>query len=234
MRRAALTALALAALGAPFAIAQDEGSYQSASIAFGTDRPATATFEDIAIDYVNPDDAEGKPPAVRKVETYLQGGARYDSTAVPICDATDEELMAQGAAACPPESQIGEGFTTIDTGIEGPGRIVEVDIDFFNNTGELVYVNTVRGTSARVIVRGEARKRKVVTNLDMLPGTPPDGGAIDTVDIRIGTQNGARDGAPSGYLTTPGRCPKRGSWVNRIRFTYANGTQQETSNEVPC
>jgi hypothetical protein len=235
VRRTTLTAAAAAcALAAPLAIAQDDASYQSASIEFGTTEPATPTHEDIIIDYVNPDDPEGKPQAVRKVETFLQGGARYDAAAVPVCEASDEELMAQGEAACPPESKIGEGFTTIDTGVEGPGRFVEVDIDFFNNTGELIYVNTVRGAGARVIVRGEARKRKVVTNLDMLPGTPPDGAAIDTVDLRIGTAQGARDGAPSGYLRTPPRCPKRGTWVNRIQFTYANGTTQETSNEVPC
>jgi hypothetical protein len=234
VRRVLPTTLALLAIGSPVALAQGEAPYQTASIDFGTTTPAIATYEDIAIDYVNPSEPDGKPPAVRKVETFLQGGARYHSSAVALCTASDAELMAQGEAACPPESKIGEGFTTVDTGVSGPGRFVEVDIDFFNNTGELIYLNTVRGAGARVVVRGQAYKRRVVTELDMLPGSPPDGGAIDTVQIRIGTLAGAPDAEPSGYLTTPPRCPRRGTWINRIRFTYANGQTQETSNEVPC
>ena len=234
MKRLAGTAFAVLAVTTPLALSQGEGSYQSAGIEFGTTAPATATFEDIAIDYVNPGDPEGKPPAVRTVETILQGGARYDSTAVPVCTATDAELMTQGEAACPPESKIGEGQTTVDTGGPEPGRIVEVDVDFFNNTGELIYLTTVQPAGAHTVIRGQAFKRRTVTELDMLPGFPPDGGAIDTVQIRIGTVAGEADAEPSGYLTTPRRCPKRGSWINRIRFTYANGTTQETSNEVPC
>jgi hypothetical protein len=229
MRRAILIcALALLACAA-VAIAQDYAGRQQASIEFSTGKPASPATEQISIDYVNPDDPGAKPPAVRKVETVLQGGARFDTTGIEQCTAPDAELMAQGEAACPPESKVGEGVTTVDTGFEGPGRIVEADVDFFNNDHELIFLTTVKPSGAHTVIRADVFKRRTVTEVDMLPGTPPDGGAIDTVSIELG-----RIEEDTSYITTPPRCPKRRSWVNRIRFTYADGQTQETTNEVPC
>ena len=228
MRRAVATAIALA-LTAGAALGQGDGARQTASIEFDKKRPSKPVREQISIDYVDPDDPEGKPPAVRRVETLLQGGARYDTTGIAQCKASDSALMAQGEAACPPESKVGEGVTTVDTGVEGPGRFVDVDVDFFNNEDELIYLTTVRPSGAHTVIRADVFKRRTVTEVAMLPGSPPDGGAVDTVEVELG-----RIDEDASYVTTPPRCPKRGSWVNRIRFTYADGETQETSNEVPC
>ena len=67
-----------------------------------------------------PVDPEAKPPAVRRVVTVLPRGARYDTSVPGACTATDAELIAQGGAACPPESAIGGGVVTVDTGVAGP------------------------------------------------------------------------------------------------------------------
>jgi hypothetical protein len=217
------------AAGAGVALAQGDGVRQAASVDFSTGKPARPMNQQLSIDYVNPDDPEAKPPAVRKVETVLQGGARYDTTGIAQCKADDAALMAQGEAACPPESKVGEGLTTVDTGIEGPGRFVEADVDFFNNEHELIFLTTVKPSGAHTVIRADVFARRTVTEVDMLPGSPPEGGAIDTVAIELG-----RIEEDASYLTTPSRCPKRRSWVNRIRFTYADGQTQETSNEVPC
>ena len=228
MRRAAATAIVLA-LTAGAAVGQGDGVRQTASIEFDKKRPSKPVHEQISIDYVNPDDPDGKPPAVRRVETLLQGGARYDTAGIAQCEASDSALMAQGEAACPPESKVGEGVTTVDTGVEGPGRFVDADIDFFNNEDELIYLTTVRPSGAHTVIRADVFKRRTVTEVAMLPGSPPDGGAVDTVEVELG-----RIDEDASYVTTPPRCPKRGSWINRIRFTYADGETQETSNEVPC
>ena len=121
--------------------------------------------------------------------TILPKGARYDASVPGSCTASDEELMLQGAAACPEDSRIGGGVITVDTGVPGPGRIVTADTEFFNNAedpeGEFIYLNTVRGSSARTVIRADVTGRTTVTEAGMLPGTPPDGGAIDTVDVEV-------------------------------------------------
>ena len=236
MRAAALTLIALAfpAAAAPAL----DSPYQSSSYTLSQTRVARPTAENFQFDYVNPDDAEGKPPAVRKVVTVLPRGGRYDPSVPGSCTATDEELMLQGAAACPADSAIGGGVITVDTGVPGPGRIVTADTEFFNNAedpeGEFIYLNTVRDTGARTVIRADVTQRRTITNAGMLPGTPPDGGAIDTVDVEVTKVVRVIDGKRRGYITTPDACPRRGTWFARVRFTYGEDVTQVMATENPC
>jgi hypothetical protein len=43
-----------------------------------------------------------------------------------------------------------------------------------------------------------------------------------------------RDGQRRAFLTTPRHCPARGYWVNRVRFSYRDGTVQVESTRNPC
>ena len=210
------------------------GSRQEAHYTLGSHRPHHGTSELFVFDYRNPDDPSGKPPAVRRVVTVLPRHAHYDTSVPASCTASDAELMAQGAAACPEGSAIGGGVVTVDTGAPGPARIVTADVQFFNNStdrdGEFIYLNTVRGTDARTVIRANVKRRKTITVAGMLPGTPPDGGAIDTVDLEV-----ARIHTSAGnYVTTPRRCPARGFWRTRVRFTYADDVSQTVPDRTRC
>ena len=170
---------------------------------------------------------------MRKVVTVLPRGGRYDTSAPELCTATDAELIAQGGSACPPGSAIGGGVVTVDTGFPGDQRIVTADVEFFNNTDEFIYVNTVRGSEARTIIRAEVTRRRTITDAGMLPGTPPDGGAIDTVDITV--ENVSRDGR--NYITTPAVCRGRKAephWTTGVAFTYSDGVTQTVPTQTPC
>jgi hypothetical protein len=207
---------------------------QTANLVFKNERPGKPTGLTLDIDYVNPADPEAKPPAVRRVVTVLAKGARYDTSVPELCEASDAELQAMGESACPQGSKVGKGEVTVDSGFPGPGRIVNATVDFFNNTKELIFLNTVSGTEARTVIRGQMTRRKITTDVQMLPGTPPDGGAIDTVHIddrRIVAGKGAERSA---YITTPGRCPRDGDWTNRVRFTYSDGVTQVVKSDSPC
>jgi hypothetical protein len=237
IRRLAITVVALVALATATGFAYD-GSRQQASFTLSEQRAGRATAERFLFDYVNPDDPEAKPPAVRRVVTVLPRGARYDASVPGSCTASDAELMVQGAAACPPESAIGGGVVTVDTGTPGPGRIVTADVEFFNNetdaNGEFIYLNTVRGSSARTVIRADVTRRRTITDAGMLPGTPPDGGAIDTVDLTVAELSRRIDGERRNYVTTPRRCPKRGHWNTRVQFTYADGVTQTVKSASAC
>ena len=239
MTTRATTAVTVALLALAAGVwAAEDASYQTSDYTLDQTRPRRPTAEHFKFDYVNPDDAEGKPPAVKKVVTVLPRGGRYDPSVPGSCTATDEELMVQGAAACPADSAIGGGVITVDTGVPGPGRIVTADTEFFNNAedpeGEFIYLNTVRDTGARTVIRADVTRRRTITNAGMLPGTPPDGGAIDTVDVEVTKVVRVVDGKRRGYITTPDTCPRRGTWFARVRFTYGEDDTQVVATENPC
>jgi hypothetical protein len=146
--------------------------------------------------------------------------------------------MAQGAAACPDDSRIGGGVITVDTGVPGPERIVTADTEFFNNAedpdGEFIYLNTVRDTDARTVLRADVTTRRTITVAPVLPGTPPDGGAIDTVDIEVLKVARRIDGERRAYITTPPRCRKTRTWFARVRFIYDGDYSQTVATPNTC
>src|SRR5919106_1660299 len=234
--RLVITLAALVALAAPALAGYD--SRQEASFTLSEQRTDRGTAERFVFDYVNPDDPEAKPPAVRRVVTVLPRGAGYDTSVPGSCTASDAQLMLEGAAACPADSAIGGGVVTVDSGVPGPGRNVTADVEFFNNAtdaeGEFIYLNTVRGSSARTVIRADVARRRTITDAGMLPGTPPDGGAIDTVDVTVAEVSRRIDGERRNYITTPPRCPKRGHWNTRVHFTYADGVTQTVKSASAC
>jgi hypothetical protein len=236
VRRAVLivAVLAVSAGVAPAA----EGPYQTSEYTLTQKGIARPTAEHFQFDYVNPDDPDAKPPAVKKVVTILPRGARYDASVPGSCTASDEELMLQGAAACPEDSAVGGGVITVDSGVPGPARFVTADTEFFNNAedpeGEFIYLNTIRDTGARTVVRADVTRRRTITVAPMLPGTPPDGGAIDTVDVDVAEVVRTIDGERRAYITTPSRCPRSRTWFARVRFAYDGDYSQTVATPNSC
>jgi hypothetical protein len=219
---------------APAAASAQDGSRQDATLTFTETKPGVSTGLELRIDYVNPADPEGKPPAVRTVVTELAPGARYDTGAPELCTASDAELMGLGTTACPPGSVVGEGAITLDTGVPGPDRFIASDTTFLNNADELIFLNTERQSGGRVVVRSAVGDRTVTSQAPFLPGTPPDGAAIDTVELSefaISSQSAA--GARN-YITTPPECPGSGHWTNQVHFTYYDGVTQTVETQSPC
>jgi hypothetical protein len=232
--RVATVLLACCAATAPAASAQAGESRQDAALTFTSGAPGQPTGLLLSIDYVNPDNPAAKPPAVRRVVTELAPGSRYDTGAPELCTASDAELMARGASACPSGSVVGRGVITIDTGFPGPNRIVTSDTTFLNNTDELIFLNAERQSGGRAVTRSEVGERTVTSEAPPLPGTPPDGGAIDTVQIEDFQISREVGGEVRSYITTPESCPPHGFWVNSVHFTYFDGVSQVVETRSPC
>lgn len=208
-----------------------EDSRQSASVHFTTKRIAASSGLEVRIDYVNPADPEGQPPAVREIVLELARGARVDTAAPVQCTASDPELMLFGASTCEEGSQVGGGFARIDTGLPGPLRFLDTDLTLLNERRGLIFLFTERGTGVRVASHATLEgRRRFVNQVAPLPGAPPDGGSVDVVEESIdAVSRGERN-----YITTPARCPKRRFWRNRISFTYADGVSQTVRTRAPC
>jgi hemolysin type calcium-binding protein len=224
----------LACVLLPAAGGAQSGSRQSAELSFLEWEPGASTGFTLNIDYVNPSDPSAKPPAVRKVVEDLAEGSQIDTSIPARCAASDPQLMVQGADACPPGSRVGTGTITIDTGFPGPGRFVVADVVFLNNTDQLIFLSTERGTGARVVTRSAIEGSRIVNDAPPLPGTPPDGGAIDVVQVRIDEVSRVVGGVRRGYITTPGACPDRRFWVNSVTFAYADGASQTVDTQSSC
>jgi hypothetical protein len=196
--------------------------------------PGAATGRVYAIDWVNPDDPGGKPHSFSHLHVELAEGTRFDTSAIPQCKASDAELIALGASACPPGSKVATDETVLDTGFPGPGRYTTTDIIFFNNEDELIVLATVRENGVRAVLRGEVGKNTIDLDVPILPGTPPDGAAAKRQRGQWLARSTVRDGKRANYLTTPPTCPKSGFWVNRVTYSYRDGVTQSASSRTPC
>ena len=232
-RVATAAALALVALAAQ-ASAVSEPPRQTYKDQFTTDVPGASTGRTYAIEWVNPDDPEGKPHSFSHLHVELADGARFDTSALPYCEASDAELMAAGASACPAETKVADDETLVDTGFPGSGRYFTTDFVFFNNKDELVLLATVREVGARVVLRGRVGKNTIDIDVPVLPGAPPDGAAPKRQRGEWNPRSTVRDGNQLNYLTTPPTCPASGFWVNRVTYTYRDGVTQTAESQSPC
>ena len=221
----AVTALFVLALALP-AVGAD--SYQNATLTFDQEAPQRSTGLTLAIDYVNPSDSEAKPYAVSKTVIALPPGTAFDHGAVERCEATDQELMLGGAGACPAGSVVGGGELDLDTGIEGPARVVASDVTMLNNEGELILLlEPKNGLPAKIVARSVIEGSTITTEVKPIPGGPPDGHtAIKRVRLTIP--------ARGHYITTPPTCPATGAWTTAITFEYRAGTAQTVRSDSPC
>jgi hypothetical protein len=233
MRRAGLALLAAAgAVVAAGPAIGGSGSRQDASAGFGRKQPGVVTsdfFKAVIRDPANP---RGKPPAVRRIVASVPPGSRTDPGAIPHCTASDQELMTEGASACPPGSHFGDGFAELVTGFGPPTDPVVFDVDeFFTGDGS-VNLATERRTGARFVTHTRFEgKTFAVTDFPRTPGGPPDG---ETVLRRIEVYMHPKVHNGRAFFSTPSRCPRSGHWTFRLIFTYADGVTQEVDPTSPC
>jgi len=229
-KHAAITAAAITtfAVAAEAAIAQQAGVTYSDQ--FTTREPGAQSGRHNVNRYFNAADPEAKPPPLKHLRIELPPGARFDTGALPECMASDAELAARGAAACPGATKLGDEVYLFDTGFPEPNRHVTTDIDFFNERDGIIIVSRERSTGSNLILHGKVTPRTYDLEYTPLPGTPPDGGANRSEDARFLAARGP--GGP--YLTTPPTCPPSGSWTFRATFTYMNGEVLDRESRSPC
>jgi hypothetical protein len=221
-------------IGAAPASAPSETPRQTYSETFTTDVPGASTGRAYAIDWVNPNDPGGKPVSFSHLHVELAEGARFDTSAISQCHASDAELMAQGASACPRDSVVANDETLLDTGFPEPGRYLISDLVFFNNRNELVLLATIRENGTRAVLRAKVAANTIDLDVPPLPGTPPDGAAAKRQRGTFYARSTERDGRQLDYLTTPPTCPSSGYWVNQVTYTYRDGITQTAQSRSAC
>jgi hypothetical protein len=215
------TAVLLAGLAAP---AHAAGERAELAVPFTESRPGVPTGLALDVRYLNPENRDAKPPSITKVVLRLPEGTRLDTTALPVCEATDEEMRLLGRAACPPDSQVGAG--TLEAFVGAPGDPQRTDVTLFNGRDELIEIVTFAGTNTTAGIDRLRIDGNVLTgNPPATPGGPPDGrtnvGRI-TWDIP----------AHGRYLVTPPACD--GAWRTVGEFGFADGGEATVVATQPC
>jgi hypothetical protein len=231
--RALLAALAVLLAAVPSVFAQEPLRFDYRDT-FTTRTPGAGTGRMFNIDFFNPADREGKPPAFSHVHLELPEGARFDTGAITQCEATDVELMAQGPDACPAESRLGTNVLVADTGFPGDARYITTDFVFLNAKDELIALGKERQSQQWLAFRAKIGERTFDLDFPPLPGTPPDGGADKSERAIFNAASSVVDGKTRNYVTTPPTCPADGTWEITVTYSFRDGVDQTGVSSTPC
>jgi hypothetical protein len=225
----AATAAALVAVTMAAAAADGTtGKRSDFDLGFSTRVPGQRAALTLHVVYKAANDPDAKPSPIRKVVIAAPAGTRFDTSAVPACTASDQQLMVQGSGACPKESRIGAGKLVAVTGFGPPVDPASADLTLFNTGKEVVEVVTAPGTDR---VLGSDRLRIDGSTLTgdppTTPGGPPDGEtAVRQIDFAI-------DRA-SRFVVTPAKCPATGRWTSTGTFGFADGAEETLASFAAC
>ena len=223
---ALIAALAVSAALSPTAAAGPRVDYKHW---FSSRAPGSATGSTTRILYKHPGDRDAKPIPVRREVFIFPRGTRFDGGVLPDCTATDAELQLMGPAACPERSRLGSGQGTIMTGFGAEETAVEFDM--FDRDGGFLVVGGPQGLPIRQVARATRQGRVVTVPVPRSPGGPPD----DESSLRrIHNVFPAHSRGRRTYIRTPRWCPRRGYWIFRARFLFADGVIARASHRMRC
>lgn len=242
-------ALALQLLGALSALsaagaAAEPGSGPRATVdqSYTTKQPSSPTGLRFSGRYHAAGDEKGDPPFMRRMVFYPPPGVRYDTSVPDRCSASDFELGFEGPAACPAGSRLGGGTTE---GVFMAPFAHDVVVDRFkhnlyvvNNTNEQIVLVESEGFT---VVRGRIHPDG---SIEFSPPTcfpaPSTGRCVDDHVLQLGSSTflpsytKTSGGRVRSYATTPARCPARGYWETRVRFWWADGSEDNVVTRQPC
>jgi hypothetical protein len=227
--RACAAVAAMVGLTAPAASAGVRVDYKQM---FTTPVPGKSTGTDTRLLYKNPNDPKAKPIPVRREEFTFPAGTSYNETVVPDCKASDIEIRLSNGSACPAASRI--GFGKGDTTMAGfsPNGEDPLDMDAWDNSGELVVFGRSHDFPAiGAVARGHRKGDTMIVDVPSGPGGPPDG---ESALRRIHHIFPPRSAGRRAQMRTPRKCPRSRVWTFRGKFTFADGVVERDVYRMRC
>jgi hypothetical protein len=187
--------------------------------------PSAATGLEMTATWTDPGELGGKPAAIKRIALKFASGTTFDTSALPTCEASDDAVKRDGAAACPAASRLGTGSTE---GVLVPGVPFATNVTLFNAKDQIIVLVTYRGVTITEF-RDDVKRDEI----DVSPAPPP-GVALQKLHIHIDSHSSGTGAQQKAWMRTPATCPKRGAWTTIGRFTFADGSTQTRESGSPC
>ena len=154
-------------------------------------------------------------------------GTKFDTSALPRCRASDEDIANLSVRACPRSSKIG---TVKGQGLIVTGNPFNTIATLFNGRRQIiVVVRLVDDGRLITYFRDDVRGGSVAVNLKI-----PGGVALTRFEAHVPRHYRRYKGKRRAYLRTPPTCPPSGVWTTTAIFTYRDGSSQQRATTTPC
>ena len=187
----------------------------------------TSTGFHLLITWSDPGEPGGAPKAIEEIVLKFPRGSEFDTRALPVCSATDDEIKSEGAAACPAASQVGSGHTDA---VLGEAASFHTDVTLFNAPDQIIVLVVLHGTTTTLTEFRDQVSGRTVTIRPVLP----DGVSLTNLNLRFGEHSKGHGEHARAYLTSPPECPVAGEWVTRAKFTYEDASSERLKSSSPC
>lgn len=221
-----LLAMPLVAGTGAVAIASPQFS-STFALTFSAATPGSPSGLDVSASWNDPGGVNGVPKAVTKLEFVGPPGTRFDTSALPRCKASDEDIANLSIRACPRSSKVGS--------VKGQGLIVtghpfNTVATLFNAHRQIIVVVRLIDDGRLVTYfRDDVRRSSVTVNLKI-----PGGVALTKFDAHLPRHFRKVNGKRRAYMRTPPTCPPSGLWTTTAIFTYRDGSTERRSATTPC
>jgi hypothetical protein len=222
------------------------------SSSFAPDRLGASTTVGFTLTISGPDGAE--PPALTDLKVELPAGMTLIESQLGFATCSEQVLIANGASACPPDSRMGFGETSVRFGFgpainedratitaflgeaPGPGLPLLIAAEVFEPIfGTLVFPSRLENDSGRF---GEQLSLPLPL-IPTLPEAPP--ASITRVQVTFGPnglvyyrrEHGRTIAFKPHGLSVPGRCP-RGGFPLDASLTFSNGAHLIAPSRIGC
>ena len=220
-----MAGMLLAATGA-VAFASPQFS-STVALTYSSQAPNSPSGLDVSASWSDPGAPNGVPKAVTKIEFSGHPGTRFDTSALPRCRASDEDIANLSVRACPRSSIIG---TVRGNGLIVTGSPFNTIATLFNARREIiVVVRLVDDKRLITYFRDDVRRSSITVNFKI-----PGGVALTKFDAHVPRHSRKRGGKRRAYMRTPSKCTPSGLWTTKITFTYRDGSSQQLSSSTPC
>jgi hypothetical protein len=187
--------------------------------------PAASTGLTTLMTWSDPGAPGGAPKVIKQITLRFQQGTVFDTSALPVCHASDQAIKTTGASACPAGSKLGSG-TTI--GATAGGARLNTVVTLFNAKRQIIVLVALNGALITEF-RDQVQRSAIVIR----PALPA-GVSLERLALRIDRHTSGRGGARKIYMRTPSSCPKSRRWKIVGTFSYADNSTQTLKSTTPC
>ena len=197
------------------------------ALTYSSQTPSSPSGLDVSASWSDPGASNAVPKAVTKIEFVGHPGTRFDTSALPRCRATDEDIANRSVRACPRSTKIGS--------VKGQGLIVtgsrfDTVATLFNARGQIIVVVTLAGEGRLITYFRDDVQRSSITVNFKIPG----GVALTRFDAHLPRHFRKRGKKRRAYMRTPSTCPPSALWTTTVTFTYRDGSSQRLTSTTPC